>query len=304
MADLFTGGSVEENNSPKIKVEYPKNFVQATECGHKFEMNNTDKGQRIRLLNCQGHFIDIDEDGHIYIIANEDIIASAPGNMGIKVGGDIKNDKLVVHVIGNAHLQVEGDMHTEVYGDRYDKVDGLWQIRAGDMTINSDGNIGVNADDRLKVEANSIDQKMSFGNNDLAEGGEIYDEIKGNRVISMTKEGGVFAILSEGDLQLRAKGCRYDSVDKNFFTTVEGKMKTSVTGDDYECKVGGIDDPGSWTTKPTDSPYGNPTAWQVNAGESARIVSTDFHLYAAESVKMEAQGDEFRVNCDNGIYLN
>ena len=305
MAELFKGGSVEENQSPKIKVEYPKNFVFNTDCGHKIEMNGTEDGERIRLINCHGHFIDIDEDGHIYIMANEDIIARAPSNMGIKVGGDPKKDKLMIHVVGNAHFNIEGDMHTEVQGDRFDRVDGNWEMKCGkQMIVYSDQNMALNAENTISLDANTINQKMSFGNNDLAEGGEIRDIIKGNRVISMTKEGGVFAILSEGDLQIRAKGCRYDTVGTNFFTNVEGKMKTSVVGDDFDCITGGVTDGGSWTRKPTDSPYGNPTAWQVNAGEGARIVSKDVHLYATENMKVEAAGDKIEIVCDNGIYLN
>lgn len=305
MPELFTGGSVEENNSPKIKIEYPNMLPFTTKCGHKIEMNCTEGGERIRILNKLGHYIDIDEKGDIYIISNKDIIQQAPGNMGIKVGDDIKNDKLMIHVVGNTHITTEGNMHTETWGDRFDKVDGNWEMKCGGvMLLDSEQNIAIKAADQLKMDANSINQKMSFGENDLAEGGEIRDEIKGNRVISMTKEGGVFAILSKGDLQIRTEGCRYDTVGTNFFTNVDGKMKTSVVGDDLDCTVGGIEDGGSWTNKPADSPYGNPTAWQVNAGESARIVSTDFHLKATESVKMEADGDEFRINCDNGIYLN
>ena len=305
MAELFKGGSVQENDTPKIPVEYPKGYVFNTQCGHKIEMNSTEGGERIRLMNCHGHFIDIDEDGHIYIMANEDIIARAPGNMAVKVGGDIKEDKLVIHVVGNAHMTVEGDMHTETRGNRYDKVDGTWEMKAGEvMFLQSDENIAVKAENRLELNANSINQKMTFAKNDLSEGGEIRDVIKGNRVIEMSKEGGVFAILSKGDLQIRAEGCRYDTVGTNYFTNVEGKMKTSVVGDDLDCITGGVTDGGSWTRKPADSPYGNPTAWQVNAGEGARIVSTDMHLNATENIKIQAAGDEVKIECDNGIYLN
>ena len=172
------------------------------------------------------------------------------------------------------------------------------------MFLQSDENIAVKAENRLELNANSINQKMTFAKNDLSEGGEIRDVIKGNRVIEMSKEGGVFAILSKGDLQIRAEGCRYDTVGTNYFTNVEGKMKTSVVGDDLDCITGGVTDGGSWTQKPADSPYGNPTAWQVNAGEGARIVSTDMHLNATENIKIEAAGDEIKIECDNGIYLN
>ena len=49
MADLFEGGNVQENDTPKIPVDYPKGFVFNTQCGHKIEMNSTEGGERFVL---------------------------------------------------------------------------------------------------------------------------------------------------------------------------------------------------------------------------------------------------------------
>jgi len=298
-------GKETPNPNPQSKNEYPKNFAVVTQCGHAYELNGSKGGERIRLLHCSGHFIDMDEKGDIYLIANQNIHAQAPGNMTVKVGDDVKKDKLVVHVIGNAHFQVEGDMHTEVWGDRYDKVDGKWEVKADSLFLQASNNMAIAADNNLKMDAPNVSTKMSFGENDLEEGGEIIDTIKGNRVIEMTKPGGVFAIRSEGDLQILTKGCRYDKVERNFFTYVDGKMKTSVAGEDVDCEDNADDNTsGAWTEKPEDSPYGNPTSWEVSAAESTRISSKDLHLTAEENMKIEAAGDKIEVVCDNGIYLN
>ena len=42
MSDInpFTGGTETPNDTPKVKIEYPLNWVQATSAGHMFEMNN------------------------------------------------------------------------------------------------------------------------------------------------------------------------------------------------------------------------------------------------------------------------
>lgn len=299
-------GSVKENTNPQSVTEYPKNYCTTTQCGHHFELNGSKNGERIRLLHCNGHFIDIDEKGDIYINANENIHAAAPGNMTVKVGDDVKKDKLTIHVVGNAHLQVEGDMHTEVWGDRYDKVDGKWEMRADNMLLISNNNVGISADNNLKLDAPNFSTKMSFGENDLEEGGEIVDTIKGNRVIEMTKPGGVFAIRSAGDLQILTAGCRYDKVERNYFTYVDGKMKTTVVGEDIDCEDNADDNTsGAWVEAPEDSPYGNPTAWEISAGESTRIAADkDVHISAQENMKIEAQGDKIEIQCDNGIYLN
>ena len=57
----FSGGSSQENTSPQNKVEYPKNYVKCTSAGHTIEMNNTPEGERVRVLNGNGNFLDLDE---------------------------------------------------------------------------------------------------------------------------------------------------------------------------------------------------------------------------------------------------
>ena len=61
MADvnLFQGGNVEENDSPTIRVRYPRNYVQTTAGGHVLEIYNTKEGEWLRLLSSLGNFLDI-----------------------------------------------------------------------------------------------------------------------------------------------------------------------------------------------------------------------------------------------------
>ena len=57
----FSGGTNQENTAPDNKVKYPKNWIQETSAGHRIEMNNTEEFERIRILNGNGNFLDLDE---------------------------------------------------------------------------------------------------------------------------------------------------------------------------------------------------------------------------------------------------
>ena len=58
-------------------------------------------------------------------------------------------------------------------------------------------------------------------------------------------------------------------------------------------------------SKPGDSPYGTPTGWELDTGSTSVTIKTeDFYMAANGAAKMTAGGDEFKIECDNGIYLN
>ena len=132
----------------------------------------------------------------------------------------------------------------------------------------------------------------------MALGGQLKQLINGNHVIRMNKEGGTFAIESAGDLRFNVKGCQYDNVGRNSFTEVQGTCKTVTHGKNIDCIEGGQPD-GMEVTKS----YG--TGWEVDTkGSDAKINTTDFRLQAQGTVQMSAAGSEFRITCNNGIYLN
>ena len=119
--ELFQGGTDTSSETPPTRVKYPKNWVQTTSAGHRIEMNNTEDAERIRILNGNGNFIDLDEKNDNYLKSKNDTYILSDHNLVIKVGKDIKTDRVVLQVIGDVHLYVEGDMHTEVEGDRFVK---------------------------------------------------------------------------------------------------------------------------------------------------------------------------------------
>jgi len=295
--NLFDGSS-DENENPQHITNYPKNWVTVTSAGHVLEFDNTEDGERIRLINGKtGSIIEMDEEEDTYIISARDLHLNSDATTTLKVGKNKKEDKLIIQVIGDAHLNVEGNLHTEVEGDRFDKVSGRYELKCGDIAIDSASGIGVNADNEIRFIANSINERCTFKRLDMAAGGQLTEVINGNRVIRMDKEGGTFAIESAGDLRFNVKGCQYDNVGRNSFTEVQGSCKTVAHGKSIECIEGGAPD-GMEVSKSSG------TGWELDTkGSDAKINTNDFTMSASGSASMSASS-EYRITCNNGIYLN
>lgn len=296
------------NANPQSRAKYPYNWVQTTACGHCIEMNGTEKSERIRILHKNGNFIDLDEKDDINIVSYGNNILLSDKNLIIKTGQNVKEDKLIIHVVGDAHLYVEGDMHTEVNGNKYDYVGKDYQLKVGGNAVFTVSDaFGINAKDEFRIDANAFNTKFTFSQNDAAKGGEIEDVINGNRVIRMSKEGGTFAIESEGDLRFNVKGCHYTVVGRNQFTEVTGVMKHTTYGEDLDCIAGGApsDTYGdTWDNKPVDF-AGDPVSTQFSAAEGIRLITEKgLQMIAEKTMEIKANGDKLEIKCDNGIYLN
>ena len=297
--NLFQG-DVKDNENPQHITNYPKNWITVTSAGHVMEFDNTEDGERIRFINGKtGSIFEMDEEEDTYIISSRDLNLNSDGTTTLKVGKDKKQDKLIIQVIGDAHLNVEGDLHTEVEGNRYDKVNGEYQLKVGGtMMIDSSSNLGINVANELRMIANSINERCTFKKLNMEDGGQLTEIINGNRVIRMNKEGGTFAIESAGDLRFNVDGCHYNKVGRNSFTEVQGSMKTTTHGENIDCIEGGAP-----SGMDVNKSYG--TGWELDTqGSDAKINTTDFRLQAQGTVQMSASGSEFRITCNNGIYLN
>ena len=296
--NLFDG-SEENNDNPQHITNYPKNWVTVTSAGHVMEFDNTKEGERIRIIHgATGSLIEMDEEKDTYIISARDLHLNSDRTTTLKVGKNKKDDKLIIQVIGDAHLNVEGDLHTEVEGNRYDRVDGEYQLKVGGtIMIDSTSNIGINADNELRTIANSINETCTFKRLNMDGGGQLTEVIKGNRVIRMDKEGGTFAIESAGDLRFNVKGCQYDNVGRNSFTEVQGKSKTVCHGNDIQCIEGG--QPSGMDTS-TSSQVG----WELQTGSTdVKINTNDFVMSASNTANISAS-TRIDIVCNNGIYLN
>ena len=236
----FSGGTIVNNLLPKLRIRYPKNWVQSTSIGHMFEMNSTKDGEYIRLLNANGNFLNLDQDQNNSLVSYNDTYILSDHNLVIKIGTDVDSDRMALHIIGDVNLYVEGDMHSEVEGDRFDRVNGNYQMQVGGVcTIQSDENMAIQAKNEMRMQSNAYTNQTTFLFNDLSRGGSVTEYVRGNYEVKILKETSTFSVDSDGDIRTHASRCRYEKVDGNFLTDVGGKVKTQVDGNNVSCIEGG-----------------------------------------------------------------
>ena len=290
MSDInpFTGGTNDPNTAPNTKIEYPLNWVQATSAGHMFEMNNTEDGEYIRLLNANGNFLNIDEKQNNNLVSYNDTYILSDHNLVIKVGKDVNSDRMALHIVGDVNIYVEGDMHTEVEGDRYDRVNGNYQMQVGGVaTIQSDENLAIQAKNEMKLQSNAYTNKTTFLENDLSAGGSIKENVRGNYEVKILKSSSTFSVVSNGDIRSRASGCRYEYTFGNHLNKVVGKMRTQVGGASQSCIKGGAF-PGMFDTPDSNS-------YKLNvAGTIDQQASGDVIINATGNVDID--GTEIYLN--------
>ena len=288
-AEPFEGGTEVKNDAPKMKVQYPYNWVQQTSAGHRIEMNNTKGAERVRILNGNGNFLDMDELKNNSLVSYNDTYILSDHNLVIKVGTDVENDKCVLQVVGDVHLYVEGDMHTEVEGDRYDRVNGNWQQECGGvMTTRAEENLAITSKNTMKLKSNSYVNTTTFLLNDLSEGGSIKENVKGNYEVKIQKPTATFSVKSDGDVRIQSNMCRYDFIGRNYMTEVRGKVSTQVEGNDLECINGGAFEgmvniapfPNSSydITVTGNTSLSNTGNYNISAGGNVNIAGTEIYL--------------------------
>ena len=242
MTKLYQGGTNQENTNPQNKVKYPQNYIQTTSCGHCFEMNNTAEGERVRIINANGNFFDMDQKNNTNFKSLNDTIVLSDHNLVLKIGTDPETDRMSIHVIGDVNLYVEGDMHTEVEGDRFDMVNGNWQQECkGVYSLIADENMHIESKNQMKLHSNSYENKTTFLYNDLTEGGSVKEDVKGNYEIKIQKEAATFSVKSDGNIRTNAKRDRLEYVEGNKITDVVGKFTTQVKGDGFGMNGGPFD---------------------------------------------------------------
>ena len=212
MTDLFEGGTNQENDSPQTRVQYPRNWIQETSAGHRIEMNNTEDAERIRILNANGNFIDLDEKNDTYLKSKNDTYILSDHNLVIKVGKDIKTDRVVLQVIGDV---------------------------GGVCTIQSDENLAIQAANEMRLKSNAYTNKTTFLENDLSAGGSVKENVKGNYEIRIQKPTAVYSVHSEGNMAFKTLGTRYEVTSGNEYHTVFGKVRDTVYGNSKTPLAGG-----------------------------------------------------------------
>ena len=283
----FSGGTIVNNLLPRLRIRYPKNWVQSTSIGHMFEMNSTRDGEYIRLLNANGNFLNLDQDQNNSLVSYNDTYILSDHNLVIKIGKDVETDRMALHVIGDVNIYVEGNMHSEVEGDRFDRVNGNYQMQVGGVcTIQSDENLAIQAKNEMKLESNAYTNKTTFLENDLSAGGSIKENVKGNYEIRIQKPTSVFSVHSEGNLAFKTLGTRYEVTSGNEYHTVFGTVRDTVYGNSKTPLIGGnfvgaVDSPQSHSYLITVTGGMQTTATgaiNINADANVNITGAEIYL--------------------------
>ena len=226
-----------ENNDGGEK-KYPYNRVTQYSCGHKIEFYEEKGEEHIQIRHgTTGSYIKMYPTGDIQIHSPaRDINIIAARHINVKTGENVDaeqkdaSDRFVLHVVGNAHIDVEGDSHFHVRGNRYDKVDGLYTLDVGDKYIVNAAEGGLTIRGTYTIDVNKYYLWGANIQRNLKKGGVIRDSFSGTYIIEQTSKGGVLQLKSEGDMQIDVNGHMRTTVKSNSINKITGKVEFNVDG--------------------------------------------------------------------------
>lgn len=298
--------SIIENDKSE-KVEYPYNKAKTFLCGHKWEFNETEDNEYINFRHgTTGAYIKMFQNGDVQIHTPvRDVNVIAARHINVKCGHTLdnedpsKNDRFVLNVTGNIHLDVEGDMHTVVKGNRYTTINGEDNLTVKGNAVHNYSDLGQNITGTHTVDSGkSVTTAMNI-QRDLKKGGIMRDSFAGTYIIEQTNPGGVLELKSLGDIEMYALGHIRCTTLSNLEYVVNGKV-------DY--KISGLRVIGSPTGVPT-GPLA-PTepsfavtcaAGGINHTAALGNIST---VAALGTMNLFAGGPYLDVDCLTGVYLN
>jgi hypothetical protein len=132
------------NEDTDSRPDYPFNNVTQTESGHIFELDDTPKRERVKLMHRTGTFIEMFPDG----------------SEVHKVYGDgyeitIKNKN--VHIKGRCSITIDGDSITHIKGDKLEKIDGDYEmVIMGNYNTDVKGKIRIISEKQMDLIADPI----------------------------------------------------------------------------------------------------------------------------------------------------
>lgn len=220
LVNLYTGNSLNQetqNNIDYLKKieaspEYPNVFPISLP-GGRFHIDSTPEKENILIRHTSGSFICFEPNGDIFVSSPKDLKFISERNTVVRVGENIdgkNSDKLVIQVIGDAHLKVENDLHVEVNGNKYEtinkdyKIDvrGLYTVSANSM------NLGVSGKYTEKIFDKEMSNTFTTNNIGIPDesgvGGEIRDVIYGNRIFELKDPRSTFQVITPGNISFIA----------------------------------------------------------------------------------------------------
>lgn len=141
MRDDF--GVLEKESAFNVEKQphYPFNHVTQTESGHIFEMDDTPKRERVKLMHRTGTYIEMSPDG--------DEVHKIFGN-GLEI--TVKNKDVIVQ--GDCTLTVHGDCITHIMGNKIEKVEGDYELFVmGNFTKRTKGTVELYSEKKMDLIA-------------------------------------------------------------------------------------------------------------------------------------------------------
>ena len=113
--------------------EYPFNRVLQTKAGHVIEVDDTSGEERIHIRHTAGSYVEINKDGRITIVSQDDSV-------------DITGGDKIIEVKGSVRMTVDGDLNASVIGQTN-------IVSANNIYLGSLGNIELSAADSIILSA-------------------------------------------------------------------------------------------------------------------------------------------------------
>lgn len=132
---------------------YPNNKVVSTPKGHVFEVDDTDKAERLLDYHCTGTFNEIRANGDSLTIINGDSYRLVVKGDNVRIQGVCN-----VHIGGNANTHVEGDYNLTVDGNYTETIKGAQTSNVtGDVSESILGKQTTRVTGNIKIDGKIID---------------------------------------------------------------------------------------------------------------------------------------------------
>jgi len=286
-----------ENNDSE-EVVYPYTKIKHSKIGHRLEFSESEGNEFVLVKHgLTGSYIKMFATGDIQIHSPaRDINVVAARHVNVKAGTKVDkeskdaSDRMVVHVVGNAHMEVEGDMHCHVKGNRYDTVDGEYILNVKDKFVQTISEGGIKCSGTYTMDSNKFVTDGSNIQRNLKAGGIMRDSFAGTYIIEQTNPGGNLTLKSMGDIDIDALGHIRVKTLSNLTHTIGGKVEYAIAG----LRVIGT---------PTGLPTGPLTPFESSFDVTCAAGAIR-HTAALGVMQLFAGGPYLDVDCLTGVYLN
>ena len=174
--------------STKYPPKYPYNNITQTKSGHMFEMDDTPKGERVRIHHRSGTFIEMHPNG--------DEVHKIYGN-----GYEIITKNKNVLISGVCNITIKGDSILHVEGNRTELVDGNYNLVVkGEYNLVAQDNATVSSKNKVSLKADILSLKTDSMtiSGDLNVDGALEAFTIGTARID-ARAGGTFGIFDPGN---------------------------------------------------------------------------------------------------------